>query len=248
MKKLAYILLIFTLIACDSENANDCFQTAGSGVQEFQEVPAFHRILVNRDVTLIVEEADAYAVLIETGSNLLNDVSAVVVNDQLILTDDNTCNFVRDFGITKITVFTPTLTEIRTSTQYEITSNGILNFESLSFISESFNMPGTFTVGDFRLSVAAENIDITANGLSSFFLDGTVNNLRVRFFSGAGRFEGRNLTAQNVDIFHRGSNDMIVNPQQSLTGQMVSTGDVIAVNQPPIVAVEVLFTGQLIFN
>lgn len=236
------------LVACDSENANDCFQTAGNTIQEFREVPEFSRILVNRDITLIVEEADEYAVLIETGSNLLNDVSALVVNDQLILTDDNTCNFVRDFGITKITVFTPTLTEIRTSTQYETTSNGILNFENLTLISESFNMPGTFTVGDFRLSIAAENIDIAANGLSSYFLDGTVNNLRVRFFAGAGRFEGRNLIAQNVDIFHRGGNDMVVNPQQSIIGQIVSTGDVIAINQPPNVEVEVLFTGQLIFN
>lgn len=157
------------LVACDSENANDCFQTAGNTIQEFREVSEFSRILVNRDITLIVEEADAYAVLIETGSNLLNDVSALVVNDQLILTDDNNCNFVRDFGITKITVFTPNLTEIRTSTQYKTTSNGILNFENLTLISESFNMPGTFTVGDFRLSIAAENIDIAANGLSSFF-------------------------------------------------------------------------------
>ncbi|MGF1555542.1 head GIN domain-containing protein [Paucihalobacter sp.] len=248
MKKLTYILLIFTLIACDSENANDCFQTAGTTIQEFREVPEFSRILVNRDITLIVEEADEYAVLIETGSNLLNDVMALVVNDQLILTDDNTCNFVRDFGITKITVFTPTLTEIRTSTQYETTSNGILNFENLTLISESFNMPGTFTMGDFRLSVASNNIDIVANGLSSFYLDGSVNNLRVRFFAGAGRFEGRNLIAQNVNIFHRGGNDMIVNPQQSIIGQIVSTGDVIAINQPPNVEVEVLFTGQLIFN
>lgn len=248
MKKLSYILLIFTLFACDSENANDCFQKAGGAVQEFREVPEFSRILVNRDVTLIVEEAEDYAVLIETGSNLLSDVSAVVVNDQLILTDGNTCNFVRDFGIANITVFTPTLTEIRTSTQYDITSNGILNFESLSLLSESFNVPGTFTVGDFRLSVASEHINITANGLSSFYLDGTVNNLRVGFFAGAGRFEGSNLIAQNVNIYHRGSNDMIVNPQQSLTGQIVSTGDVIATNQPPNVEMEVLFTGQLIFN
>ncbi len=248
MKRLIYILLIFTLIACDSENTNDCFQTAGTTIQEFREVPEFSRILVNRDITLIVEEADEYAVLIETGSNLLNDVMALVVNDQLILTDDNTCNFVRDFGITKITVFTPTLTEIRTSTQYETTSNCILNFENLTLISESFNMPGTFTMGDFRLSVASNNIDIVANGLSSFYLDGSVNNLRVRFFAGAGRFEGGNLIAQNVDIFHRGGNDMIVNPQQSIIGQIVSTGDVIAINQPPNVEVEVLFTGQLIFN
>ena len=41
---------------------------------------------------------------------------------------------------------------------------------------------------------------------------------------------------------------MIVNPLDKLSGQLVSTGDVISVNKPDIVEVEALFTGQLIFE
>ena len=62
------------------------------------------------------------------------------------------------------------------------------------------------------------------------------------------RFEGENLIAQNVSVFHRGTNDMIVNPQQSITGSILSTGNVISVNQPPIVDVEEVFNGRLIFE
>jgi hypothetical protein len=40
---------------------------------------------------------------------------------------------------------------------------------------------------------------------------------------------------------------MTINPQQSLSGEMVGTGDVISVTTPPIVDVEVLYTGNLIF-
>jgi hypothetical protein len=54
--------------------------------------------------------------------------------------------------------------------------------------------------------------------------------------------------AQNIDIFQRSSNDMIVNPQQTLTGEIRSTGDVILVNTPPIIEVEEFYTGQLIFE
>ena len=40
---------------------------------------------------------------------------------------------------------------------------------------------------------------------------------------------------------------MIVNPQQSLRGIIRSTGDVITLNSPPIIEVEQIYTGQLIF-
>ena len=70
----------------------------------------------------------------------------------------------------------------------------------------------------------------------------------VGFFSGSGRFEGENLIAQNVEISHRGSNDMIVNPILSLTGIIRGTGDVIVINQPPLVDVEEIYIGELIFD
>jgi hypothetical protein len=236
------------LFACDSENAIDCFQKAGTIIEQDIEVDSFNKILVNRDITLVVKESPTHSVIVETGSNLINDVVVKVENNQLILTDNNTCNLVRDFGITKITVNTPTLSEIRTSTQYTITSHGVLNYENLTLISENFDIPGAFKVGDFNLEIISNNLSIVSNGLSVFYVVGNVNNLNVSFFSGNGRFEGANLIAQNVKIFHRGSNDMIVNPQQSIVGSIVATGNVIAKNQPPIVSVEELFNGRLIFN
>jgi hypothetical protein len=80
------------------------------------------------------------------------------------------------------------------------------------------------------------------------FISGFVNNLFIGFYSGDTRFEGANLIAQNIDIFQRSSNDMIVNPQQSLTGEIRGTGDVISLNRPPIVEVEEFYTGKLIFE
>jgi hypothetical protein len=84
--------------------------------------------------------------------------------------------------------------------------------------------------------------------LSFFYLDGPVENLFVGFYSGSGRFEGENLVVQNADIYHRGSNDMVVNPQLSLTGQLLGTGNLISVNEPPLVDVERIYTGQLLFD
>jgi hypothetical protein len=248
MKKIIYILSLMFIVACNSEDAFDCFQTEGNLVQQEITVDAFERILVNRDIELIIKEGPEYKVIIETGENLLNDVEAVVVGNQLQLTDNNTCNYVRDYGITKIYVTTPHLKSIRNSSQYDVSSDGVLTFQELSLVSEDFNAPGSFTVGDFRLQIEVDKLNVNANNISSFYLSGTVNNLFIGFFSGAGRFEGKQLIAQTVEVFHRGSNDMIVNPQVALSGELRGTGNLISVNEPPTVTVEQFYTGALIFD
>ena len=57
-----------------------------------------------------------------------------------------------------------------------------------------------------------------------------------------------NFTVQHLYVFHRGSNDMYVKPVQSISGKIVSTGNVILKNNPPIINVEQLYQGQLIYN
>lgn len=235
-------------MSCSKENANDCFQNAGTTIQQEVMVADFEKILVNRDVEMIIKEAPEYQVVIQTGEYLLNDVEARVVDNELQLTDNNTCNYVRDYAITKVFVFAPNIRTIRTSSQYTVKSDGVLNYDILNLLSEDFNAVGSFTIGDFDLQINTNNLRVVSNNISSFYISGETENLTVEFYSGAGRFEGVNLTAENVEVYHRGSNDMIVNPQQSLTGELVGTGDLISVNRPPTVEVEQLYTGQLIFN
>ncbi|WP_439151587.1 head GIN domain-containing protein [Winogradskyella sp.] len=247
MKKLIYIVVL-CCFACDSEDAWDCFQTAGEIIETEIEIESFDRILVNRDIELVIKEAPEFKVTIQTGKNLINDVSVKVIDNQLILTDNNTCNYNREYGLTKVFVEAPNLSEIRTSSQYEISSDGILNYNNLTLFSEDFYGESEFTVGDFKLSINSQSLFISSNNISFFYIDGQVNNLFVGFYSGSGRFEGRNLEAQNIQVFHRGSNDMIVNPIQSLSGELRGIGNLIAVNEPPIVDVERFYTGRLIFN
>ena len=70
MKKLIYLLSLIVIFSCNSEDANDCFQKAGSNIQEEVVLPSFEKILVNRDVELILKQGADFQVLIETGENL----------------------------------------------------------------------------------------------------------------------------------------------------------------------------------
>ncbi len=248
MKRIVYIVTVLLIVSCSKEDAFDCIQNAGTTVQQEVSVTSFSKILVNRDIKLVVKEAADFSVIVESGEYLINDVEAKVVGDELQLTNNNTCNFVREYGLTTIYVSAPNITDIRSSTQYSVISEGILNYNVLKLFSEDVSGEGTITSGNFSLAVNANRLRIVSNNLSSFYISGEVDNLFVGFYSGIGRFEGESLVAQHVDVYHRGSNDIIVNPQQSLSGELVGAGNLISVNRPPTVEVEQLYTGRLIFE
>jgi len=249
MKHLVYIFIGIILLSCNGDNVPDCFQNSGSIIQQEFEVSTFDKITVFERIELIITDAPTQKVVVETGEYLLNEIEARVENGRLILVNNNGCNLTRDYGNTKVYVSSPNLTEIQNSSGYTVRSNGVLNYPNLRLISEDYtNKNVSHTDGDFDLQVNSNAIYIVINNLSSVFITGAVNDLFIGFYSGDARFEGANLIAQNIDIFQRSSNDIIVNPQQSLTGEIRGTGDVISLNRPPIVDVEEFYTGRLIFD
>lgn len=249
MKNIIYIAFAIILLSCNGENVPDCFQNSGTIIQQEFEVETFDKITVFERIELIIKDEPVQKVIVETGEYLLNDIEVKVVDGELTLINNNSCNLTRDYGITKVYVSSPNLTELRNSSGLTLSSDGVLNYANLRLISEDFNATYvSHTDGDFNVQVNSDKIDVVVNNLSSVFISGSVNNLFIGFYSGDVRFEGANLIAQNVDIFQRSSNDMIVNPQQSLIGEIRGTGDVISLNHPPIVDVEEFYTGELIFE
>ncbi|OAB76032.1 head GIN domain-containing protein [Cochleicola gelatinilyticus] len=252
MKKLIYIVIAVVLFSCDSDKGLNCFQAAGDIIQQERIVPEFNRIVVFERTTLLVQQGDEYSVVVETGENLMNDVEVSVDNDQLIIRNTNGCNVVRDYGITKVIVTAPNITEIRSSTGQTVESIGTLQFPSLTLLSEDTIEEDAFHIdGDFYLNLDVEDLNITANGLSKFYLSGTANRAKFELFSGDTRVDASNLAVESMYLFHRSTNVMIVNPTRSIRGKIVSIGDVV-VKTPrdslEIVEVEELYRGRLIFE
>lgn len=249
MKKRMIIYLALILVACNGENTPDCFQNAGDLTRRTVEVSEFTRITVFENINLVLKQGVEQEVEIETGEFLQDEVTANVEDNRLVLRNENGCNFIRDYGLTTVYVTSPNITEIRSSTGLLISSDGVLNYPNMNLISESFINPETETTdGSFDLHLNSANIGITVNGIAYLKLRGTTTNLNVNIAAGDSRIEAENLVSQNVSVNHRGSNDVIVNPQLSISGVIRGTGDVISVNRPPEVEVDELFNGRLIFR
>ncbi|WP_203294177.1 head GIN domain-containing protein [Luteirhabdus pelagi] len=249
MKKLAYIFILITVLGCDSEKGLNCFQAAGDIIQEEVTVSEFDKIIVWERAQLIIQQGETQKVIIETGENLLNDVEVSVDEGTLNIYNNNGCNLVRDYGITKVYVTSPNITVIRNSSGLTVESIGTLSYENLTLLSEDQeNEDGYHIDGNFRLQLAVDRLDVISNGLSNFYLSGTALNASIGLYAGDSRVEAAELSIDNLYVFHRSTNQMIVNPQNQLSGKIVSIGDVISVNEPPIIEVEELYTGRLIFE
>ena len=242
------MLVMFLLWNCNSENAPDCFQNAGDISREIVEVPNFTTITVYENVQLTLRQGSPLKVEVETGEYLRSEVEVKVVDDRLLLRDTNDCNFTRKYGLTKVYVTAPNITEIRSSTGLDILSDGVLAYPSLNLVSESFNDPDAgYTSGEFNMELDTQGLTIVSNGISFYNLRGKTTNFNIIFASGDSRLEAEALIAENVSFNHRGSNDIRISPQQSLKGTLRGTGDVVSFNRPATVEVEQLYKGELIF-
>jgi len=249
MKKLFFVCLVFLLLSCDSETGWDCVQAAGSKVSKEYLVSDFTKIRIEDDVTLYLKQGDSTKIILETGENLLSDISVSVEDGTLVVKDHNNCNLVRDYGITKVFVTTPNITEIRNSSAYDVIGEGVLQFPRLTLVSNSSVGPETIRKGgDFYLNIICEEFRVNANGQSTFYITGTAEKANLSFADEMPRFEGENFTIDELTVFQRSANKMIVNPQQSIIGKIVATGDIISYNRPPLVDVKELFTGRLLFE
>jgi hypothetical protein len=246
-----FLLLVNSLfiLSCNSENASDCFQNSGDIVRVEVNVAAFTTITVFENLNVVIKQGTTQKIEIETGEFLLNDITAQVEGSRLILRNENSCNYVRDYGISTIYITSPNISEIRSSTGGLISSDGILNYTNLSLISESFSNPETETTdGSFDLALNAETVSVVANGIAYFKLAGTATSISINIAAGDSRIEAESLMAENVGLNHRGSNDIFVNPQQRISGTIRGYGDVISSNRPPEIEVEELFNGRLLFR
>ncbi len=249
MKYFLITLMSFILSGCSADWTPDCFQKEGKIITREIALPNFKEIEVHAGIELFLSKADTQKVVLKTGENLAEDINFKLVGDRLFIKNKNTCNFVRDYKITKVYIESPDLKVIRNASSWTIKSLNTLTYDTLQLISEDASLGDTVkTDGDFDLDLQCNNLTIVSNGLSDYFLDGEVTNFSINFYSGDGRLEAENLFAENIEVYHRGSNTMVINPQQSLIGKIVSTGNILAKNEPPLVQVEELYTGRLLFE
>ena len=250
MKKyLLYCVAVLLFIQC--EKPIDCVKSSGPVKSKVFEGLTFTKLLVNKRIAVVITQGDQYKVEVKTGENLINDIEVTLSGDLLTLSDNTSCNWVRDYGETVVYITAPNITDIYSKTEQNITSNGVLTYPSLhlTLLDDNDGFSGTGT-GDFHLQVSNDYVFVENNEVGRFFISGTTLILNINFAEGGGVFHGENLYANHIGFYHRGSNDLYIRPILSLEGDIYNVGDVNCYSRLPAENVNVRkhYRGSLIYR
>lgn len=240
-----FIMLTGLTISCSNDGAPDCFKNKGNTISYEVIVGEFSAINVSAGIEVVVTEGSPAKVVIETGENLRDNISAEVIGNELYLKNSTSCNWVRDYNTTTIYITTPVLTKIYSASQFAVRSQGVLNFQQLTLQSGLF---GESASGSFELQLDCEALTVEDNRSSYYLISGSATNLSVSLYAGDARFDASALTMQKAYVFHRSTNDIILKPQQEVKGKLYSTGNLVLKSQPLLVEVQQLYTGHVVYQ
>lgn len=234
--------------------SEDCFKGNGNQITQTFPLENFSKIKVYDGVGLVVKEGPNYEVTIKTSDNIIDNLEVKLEGNMLVIKDNSSCNIARDYGQTTVYITIPDGTilplvqelELHCKTEQKIASDGILHSPIIRLFSLGDDGDGAGT-SDFDIKVENAQLVIESNNVSNFYINGHCTEMLLNFYFGDGRFFGENLQVENIKLYHRGSNDMFVYPIQKIEGTIFATGNVVLKNVPPVVDVEEVFRGRLIY-
>ena len=234
--------------------SEDCFKGNGNQITQTFTLENFSKIKVYDGVGLVVKEGPNYEVKIKTSDNIIDNLEVKLEGNMLVIKDNSTCNIARDYGQTTVYITIPDGTilplvqelELHCKTEQKIQSDGILHSPIIRLFSIGDDGDGAGTA-DFHITVDNGQLVVESNNVSNFYISGHCTEMLLNFYFGDGRFYGENLQVENIKVYQRGSNDMFVYPIQKIEGTIFATGNVVLKNVPPIVNVDEVYRGRVIY-
>lgn len=232
-------LSLLWLFGCDSPDAFDCIKKSGTVVEEEVMVGEFKRIFTYDGLQLNLAYGESQKVVIRGGENLIPNVNFELNDDQLIITDDNSCDWTRNYEPIVIEITSNELKEVRSGGYGLIKSINTLNFDDLLVESKEGS-------GDFDLTVNTDRLRVVNNSISNITISGAANSLSIGHWYNDGRFIGTDLKINEVNVSHNGVNDIYIHVMEKLSGELTSRGNIFYFGDPDSVEVNVSGTGGLI--
>lgn len=248
-KRIYFILIIlsFLLLRCDSKNSWDCVQTPGSEIVFDASVEEFHSVTALGHVDLVLIQDSLRRIKVETRKNLVDNIQFSTEDGMLFIEDKSSCNILRKRSYTTVYVYAPVLYSIRNASTGTIRNEGVWRQDKISLISDDYQNSSYHNNGVFLMNLELQELSVLTNGHSYFKLEGTAEKAEIAFYSGNARLEANAMQIQEIDVYHRGTNHMLLYPVQAIRGEILSTGDVRIYNLPPIIEVEEKYLGTLEF-
>lgn len=221
MRTFVLILACIFLCTCKKGHEFDCFKSAGSITTQSYELEEFTSLKVSNKINLeLVYTSAKPRIEITYNKNLISGIQREIIDKELIIDDNNRCNWVRNYNLQpKIRVFYTY--DLQTITA--IGAAKIFNTDTLKLNKITIN---NLSVEDVELTIFDVN-GIECNGFNSggFMIKGQAGYLTCTI-DDASYIDTRNLTVDDLYIFHYSIRSSYIQSRDIMQAKLYGLGDV----------------------
>lgn len=234
------IFVSLLLAGCEKGSFCNCLESTGSSSTETRMLPAFTSIEMNQNVDVVFRRGTEYKAVVTCGSNLIDGIKTRVENGRLYITNENKCNWLRDFE-NKFTV------EVYCNELDFLTTRGSGVFDcadtltTSEFQVDSWNGSGTINLilncNEARLKLHTGPADINASGTTEVF---------YAYTAGNGFLRAAALNSDYTYVTTKSTGDTEVSANKELEAVIEYQGDVKYKGSPPVIRPVISGSGRLI--
>jgi hypothetical protein len=233
------LALVSAVSSCKKSGTN-CFTNTGDIIVQSRPVSDFDTIIARENVDIIITQDTINSIEVEAGRNIINGITTVIENRQLMIGNKNICNWVRSYDKPlSVYVHVKNLRKIYYLSAGNITTTNYLN--PYSFMLDVWGGCGSINLSlDVNTGYIYEHLgtaDITIMG-------------RIVYSSVvAGDFGPLDLRGVSTDftyVTNSGTNDCFINSSKYLDATILAIGNIYYTGDPDTVRAHISGTGQLI--
>ncbi len=235
------VVAIYALfISCNKEDSPDCFQKAGDKKLIRREVEAWSSIELRDYLQIELVDSSSQFIELEGPENLLADVETSVQDGQLLVRNNNTCNFVRSYKHRiKVKIFSPSFPDIQNYSTGDLKSLNVIE-------SSVMKIENRDAAGIIQLTVDVDTMTIaTHTGVSDVLVSGRsqITNL---FNQGFGKIDARSLNNTDAFVNNSSINNVYVNSNGYFYGHITYSGNIYYSGTPNHIDSNILGSGRII--
>lgn len=229
--KFIFFLSLFALVtSCKKENALDCFKSNGSEITETRYPGTFNTIQVESKIEINIKQGTECKLEVIAGKHIIKNISTKVNDGILVISNDNTCNFVRGYKKSvKVEITAPYIKFIK--------NEGVGTVTILEGFEQDTLVVRTESSGDIYINGKYNQIRTSSHGNGDIYINGSTNSFNIYTF-GTNFIHAENLIVNDFAFVHTLTlGDCFINAVnlKELSYNIGSSGNIYYKGNPPLI-------------
>ncbi len=232
MKQLGLIILSFLsllFLGCDKDSGWNCGRKLGETIVQDRSVIPFHSVRAEGKINLIFKYADTSTVSVKYGKNMIDEITTEVVDGVLNITDETSCNWVRDLSkVPVVTILTDSLKLFENRLSGDVTFQDTI--KSIVFTYDQWDSNGKFHV----VVDAVITRCWAQTGYGDLTIIGRTKTAEL-YCGSSTRYNALGLKSQTTLVNNSSNLDILCNAENYIYGELNENGNIIYTGDPETV-------------